>query len=286
MLASRNVTKPGGPGARSVPPVAAGDVIDAAWGNAVSDSIAALEAGGGGSAGLISRTVITSGTGTYSVPAGTGLVHVIGVAGGGAGGGTAATAAGESASGGGGAGGGAFDAWYQASAIDAVIDYSVGAGGTAPSNANGNNGGDTSFGASGRAWRSSATGGTGGNSGPNSSTASRPAGGLGGTGTVGAALSALTIDGGDGDNGCVVAAGLVPSGSGGGSYLADATRANNAAAGRAGHAYGGGGSAATSTANSVARSGGVGAGGVLIVEAWASSAVAREGAYAPEGVPK
>lgn len=91
------------------------------------------------------QTILKSGSGTYTPPAGCVALLVECIAGGGAGGGSVATGAGQTAPASGG-GGGAYASKVIASPA-ASYAYVVGAGGAGVSGGNGNSGADSTFGA-------------------------------------------------------------------------------------------------------------------------------------------
>lgn len=207
----------------------------------------------------------TTGTSTFTVPAGVTAVKVTVVAGGGGGGGPQAVS-GVSASGGGGGGGTAIE-WITGLTPGNTVTVTVGAGGTVSAGASGGTGGTSSFGAF-----CSATGGAGGVGGFNYG-----AGGAAGTATGGN----FNIPGGAG----AAAVGSCPtfnSGAGGATNYSPATFTTLPAAsyfgiggrglpntassnGVAGTGYGAGGGGGIMIGNG-SRTGGAGAPGFVLVE--------------------
>lgn len=185
---------------------------------------------------------------------------------GGAGGGCAATSgANYSLGAGGGAGGYAEALITDIAGLASSVTVTVGAGGTGVSGDNGGAGGSSSFGS-----LVAATGGTGGARKINDPYAPYQLPGEGGSGTAGDLLLV--------GNGGGVGAGystLGSSGPGGGAQLGGGGRAvafgsgSTSNPGNPGGNYGGGGSGAYGTATSVARAGGNGAPGIVILELFA-----------------
>lgn len=183
-------------------------------------------------------------------------VRVLG--GGGGGGGAAAAASGESSGGAGGSSGGYSEGWIAASALAAAVTVTVGAGGAGASGAAGAAGEDSSFGA-----HVTALGGPGGavtasGSVPDVWADSTQA--LAGTGD-------LAFPGGVGEGPIRVDGIQMRSGKGGDSHLAGGARgivdtSSNGAAG----SYGAGGSGALSRNGDIARTGGAGGDGIVILE--------------------
>lgn len=188
--------------------------------------------------------------------------------GGGGGGGCAAAASGQASAGSGGGGG-----TYTESFIDDIAGLAAsvaitigagGAGGAAGAN-NGANGGETSFGA-----LVTAPGGRGGEGGVSTGNGFQRPGGLSATAGVGD----FTITGGAGFPSSQFGA-AAGGGNGGVSFFGAGGRGGATAAGstsvagETGNGYGGGGGGAGANANAVARPGGAGTGGVLIVELYA-----------------
>jgi hypothetical protein len=206
---------------------------------------------------IASTTVLASGSGTYTVPAGVKAIMVECVAAGGGGGGVTGAASSVGAGGGGGSGSYAKKLILAPSATYA---YAVGAAGTAGANTGGTGGtgGATTFGSS----LITCNGGVGGVGQTTGTTLVVVAGGAGGAVSTGGDLN---IPGGSGGFGYRASGTFGWSGSGassqygsgGGSVLA-------AGAGVAGGVYGSGGSGGLSTANT-ARAGGAGSSGLIII---------------------
>lgn len=203
------------------------------------------------SSGFSNMQVYTSGTNTWTVPAGVTQCKVTVVGGGGGGGG------GASGAGGGGGAGGCSIRYVTGLTPGGTVTATVGAGGAAGvSNNNGSAGGTSSFGA-----YASATGGSGGTG------TSSYGGGAGGTGSSGN----LNISGGYGTTGAELAVGDIQiSGAGGNSVLGGGGR--NGAYSNSGHPVtptagatntGGGGGSNTSAGGGAAAAGGS---GVVIIE--------------------
>lgn len=188
-------------------------------------------------------------------------VRVVAVGGGGSCGGIGATGAGEGAEGGGGAGGEYAESFILAGALASSVTVTVGAGGpAAPAGANGEDGGQSSFGthvvANGGEHGNLMTGG-GGND-----TTQGGEGGTGGTGD-------LVIDGGDGGPGRRVNDDIVHANYGGMSGRGWGPSAHTAIAntsGEAGRLYGGGSGGCNSGASQSARASTPGADGIVVVE--------------------
>lgn len=214
---------------------------DSATALATQQSIKAyVDAQVGGSGGLQSVQVFTSG-GTWTKPAGINKVEVRTIGAGGGGGGTN----GASAAGAGGGGGGTSIEIIDVTGT-ASETVTVGSGGTAGANTGGNGGagGTSSFGAF-----CSATGGSGG---------------LGGTSGSKAGTAAGVGSGGDINiSGCVGTLGssAAGGGDGGDSTMGGGGLGAQDGAGGAGGNYGAGGGGAWG----VSHAGGVGAGGLVIV---------------------
>jgi len=212
------------------------------------------------------RQIFTSGTGTYTTPAGCRAILVECVGAGGGGGGCNTVSAGQVSAGGGGGGGS-----YSASLISnpvASYAYQVGAGcaggaaganpGATPAAAN-----DTTFGASLVVAKAGGPG-QGNTSGAITQVTQggSPAVGVNGTGD-------LRIDGSGGGAAICVAAGQGVSGPGGAGAVYGSARNGTASAGassgQTGTNYGGGGSGGIRTAATGTQAGGNGAGGLIIV---------------------
>lgn len=204
---------------------------------------------------------------TKATYAGLRAVRVRAVGGGGGGGGAGATAAGQAAGGGGGGGGAYVEAFLLAGALAASEMVTVGAGGTAAAAGvnSGGAGGDSSFGT-----LAVAKGGAGGLA--QAATAANATAAGGGGGLASTSVGDIKAAGGDGSNirmngGAVTnePAGGPSAGIGGGSTRPSNTPAGGA--GTAGQAYGGGASGGFNAVTAgVARAGGAGASGVVIVE--------------------
>lgn len=208
---------------------------------------------------LINVRVFTS-SGTYVPTPGTKAVRVTLQGGGGAGGGAPATAAGTVGVGAGGTAGAYAVAFLTTGFLGAAMV--VGAAGTGNSGLVGNAGGATSFGGAGFL----AGGGQGGGAvGP--AAAPLIAGNNATAGATGGYLNLLSNMGGSGSmlsgtTGLSGAGANSPLGGGGGP-------ANGSSNGIAGSGYGAGGGGAIANNSSVARVGGFGAPGVIIVEEFA-----------------
>ncbi len=199
-------------------------------------------------------------SGTWNKPAGLKFVHVVCIGGGAAGGGSPSTTSSQCSAGAGGTGGGTAISLIATEDLGSSETVTVGSGGSAVSGANGNDGGDTSFGS-----HCAAPGGLGGDAeiahtndfmfdgrlAPNSGLVGNVITFRGGAG--GGAIRIPTNNtclggfGGDSSRGT----GGRPSGNG-----------NN---GLSGQSYGGGGSGASSRQSEGNRPGGDGGDGVVIV---------------------
>lgn len=211
------------------------------------------------------RPTITTFTesGTWTKPAGCSAIDAYVVGGGASGGGAPATSAGEvSASSGGGGGGAAIK--YGITTAGSTETVTVGTGGAAVSGTAGNAGNSSSFGS-----HCSATGGAAGGITTAAATNISVAPGAGGIGSSGT----LNIAGGPGTHGQRwpnVGSGTAihgVAGCGGNSALfgGGGVGSTSNGSGTAGRAYGGGGSGSVSTPSTAAKTGGAGAGGVVIV---------------------
>lgn len=207
----------------------------------------------------LSRTVITSGSGTYAPPPGCRAINVRMLGGGGAGG----SSAGAASSGGAGTGGGAGS--YVEKLISppsSSYSYAIGAGGTpgAAGNVVGGNGVDTTFGSL------TAKGGTGGpGSGAAAATALLLAGGAGGVAGTGGDINPPGEAGGPSFRSSAT---ILLSGSGGNSVLAGGangrtTQGDGAAAVANSGAGGAGGASVNAATNQV---GGAGGSGEIIID--------------------
>jgi hypothetical protein len=218
------------------------------------------------------RYYTSSGSFAKADPLGTGdiglrAIRVRMVGGGGGSGSCRATTATQGSGSGGGAGGGYAESFVLASALTAsvsVVRGSGGSGGAAPDTA-GSAGGASSFG-SGETFEVSAVGGGGGDSSlartTPSITASPAAGGAGGVGD-------LVIVGGGGGAAILMGPDGFPS-NGGSSFLSqeqEGFRSASGVNGVTGRLYGGGARGSINTNNqAVARNGGTGAAGIVIVD--------------------
>lgn len=185
--------------------------------------------------GFSNMQTYTSGTGTWTIPAGVTKCKITVIGGGGAGG---AYSTGCGVSGGGGGGGGTAIKYFTGLTPTNTLSYTVGAAGGTSSVSSGTQTITTISATGGSSGGSSGTVGDGG------------AGGLGSGGT-------LNIQGGGGSASILASA----SGAGGSSTFGGGGR-GVAAAGVAGGAYGGGGSGAGQNGLSA----GAGAAGVVIIE--------------------
>jgi hypothetical protein len=207
----------------------------------------------------VTRTIISSGSGTYTTPAN--VTHIRPrVSGSAGGGGGCLTVAASSGGGGGGGGGGYSESLIAAPA--ASYAYSIdagGAGGVAGANS-GSSGGTTTFGSS----LISVTGGIGGAA----STASTSATGAPAASGVGSGGTLLNIAGQPGGTGLTLTGTVGASGSGGmGAQGAGGGVGKNVAStGVAGSAPGGGGSGGCVINGSASAAGGNGGAGLIIIE--------------------
>lgn len=218
----------------------------------------------------------TTGSHTFTVPAGVTSIKVECWGGGGAGGGAYIGA-------GGGGGGGAYNTTNFTVTSGQTLSITVGAGGAGGNNANGGTGGTTTV--SGSPGTISANGGSGGNSGSGfwliffyinqngaggaGGAGGSYAGGIGGTASGnGAGGGGGAGNGGNGGNGGNTATGVGGSGTfnggNGGGYI---SQNNN---GNAGNSPGGGGGGARSNSDGTQRSGGAGAAGQVVIS-WTTS---------------
>lgn len=241
-------------------------VLDSSGNMTVAGSLTAGTLVGGGFSNL---QVFTS-SGTWTVPAGVTKAKVT-VIGGGGGGGGCGSASGNNRYGNGGGGGGGSIEVVTGLTPGASVTVTVGAGGTAASNANGGSGGTSSFGAF-----LSATGGAGGTivtfNGPGGGVPTQY-GAAAGTGSGGD----INVPGQVGQSyfqsasnpACPGFTQNFTSGMGGDSAFSFGRGGqwvsyNAASNGNAGTGFGAGGSGANQT--NVSRSGGVGTAGIVIVE--------------------
>lgn len=206
--------------------------LTASGGITITNGAGSVTIGGGGFA---NKQIYTSGTNTWTVPAGVTQCKVTVVGGGG--GGNFVGASG----GGGGGGGGTAIKWITGLTPGGTVTATVGAGG-----ASANSGGTSSFGA-----YCSATGGAAGQ-------ASNFVGAAGGVGSSGD----INIAGGYGGGSQTYSGVGNQGGWGGSSFLATSVFSTviNQATGTAGTGYGGGGGGGVATA------GGAGSGGIIIIE--------------------
>lgn len=203
-------------------------------------------------------------TGTYTPSANLAFAHVTCVGGGGAGGGTPITSSSQTAAGGGGAGGGQPTGLFTAATIGSSQTVTIGGAGTGVSGANGNNGGQTTFGA-----LLTANGGAGGPVGVLSTTATIAGGANGGT-SSGGYLNLTGGTGGDGwgfiSGGIVLASGGTGGPGLGGAFATVAMVSSTAGLNGVGAPVpgaGGGGSAASQS--QAATTGGIGGAGECVV---------------------
>jgi len=205
-------------------------------------------------------TVYTSGSNTYTTPAGADALLIQLIGGGGAGGGFAATSTNQGAAGGGGGGGAFAQKWF----ANPTGNYTVvvGAGGTTGSaGAAGNNGNDSTF----NSTTCVAKGGTGGNSGVAVSTPAFGAtGGVGGSG--GSSTGDITISGQAGGPGVIMPSGGIYGGGPGGT---SSMGAGGTASGLP--SVGGGGQGGTTGPNSSNGVGNTGAAGIAIIYAYSKA---------------
>ncbi len=209
--------------------------------------------------GPSSRQIFTSGSGTYTTPAGVTAIMVEVVGGGGGGGGSNGTGFGTGAGAGGGGGGYTRRLIVNPAASYAYAVGTGGGGGAGASSGSGSTGGTSTFGTG----LLSATGGSGGSGGPGSTsgTSSSTDPGTGGAGSGGD----INTTGDAGSPGLHLSGGNGVSGSGGGSFFGGgAVGVSSTNTGNAGNTYGSGGSGALTQSNTN-RDGGAGANGVVIV---------------------
>jgi hypothetical protein len=215
------------------------------------------------------KQIFTSGSGTYTTPAGALYIVVRAIGGGGGGGGCAHVTNQASAAAGGGGGG------YCELTIpspSSTYSYSVGSGGAGGiGNNQGSIGGNSTFGSM------TADGGGGGDGGPgsaNTNTVNAQAG-TGGSSSGGD----LNVVGGCGGPGIIMGTQFEMLGGfggnsslGGGAYPIQITPINTATTGNNGNQYGGGGGGSTVSngASTPVSTGGNGAAGIIIVEEYYS----------------
>jgi len=218
---------------------------------------------GAGPGRFLRETLLTAGT-TFTTGADCSKIRVRLVGGGGGGGGCTSVASAAAGAGGGGAGG-YTEKVFNVSPSTAYT-YAIGAAGTGASGAAGNNGGDTTFTVG--ATTITGKGGTGAPVGTAATTLVARAGGAGGVADTNGDVNAGGAPGAGGVV-LIVATPIVLSGEGGSSQmgggglgLVAVGNGNNAT----GFGAGGGGAA---TGASVARTGGNGTAGAIIVEEYA-----------------
>lgn len=195
-------------------------------------------------------------TGTYTPTAGMLYCQIQAVGGGGAGGGGAAATGQYSTGGGGGSGENAVGV-FSAATIGASQSVTIGAAGAGASGTTGGNGGNTSVGA-----LISANGGSGGPVGA-AGASSSTAGGAGGTGGTGGSYRVNGSYGGS--TIAIVASGINIGGNGANSPLGAGALYTFNANGAAGTGNGSGGGGAGDGGGGVARTGGAGTKGAVIV---------------------
>jgi hypothetical protein len=205
------------------------------------------------------RTILTTGSGTYTTPANCKALNVRLVGGGGQGSGARATAAGQNAVGSGGGGGGYTEKFITAPA--ATYSYAVGAAGSgAAAGAAGNSGGNTTFGTL------AGNGGSGGFLGNVTAALDVIAGGVGGTSTGGD----INAGGSPGVAGIAFfSLTAMLAGNGANSQFGQGGRFGTPAAsadGTAATGYGAGGGGAGNLASQGTRPGGAGTGGCIVID--------------------
>lgn len=212
---------------------------------------------------LTSRSVILTGTVTYTPPVGT-LAILVQCEGGGGGGGGCTSAAVSGAAAGGGGGGGYAESFIVGPGAG-PFTVAVGAGGAAGSNSGGagGTGGVTTFGAGPTVRAQGGGGGMGDTAGTSLTYA------LGGNGVVSGALGDFVLRGSAGQPGITNTGLIGASGSGGpgagslgGGGIAGLVAANS---GNNGSNYGGGASGALVLNGSAAALGGVGGNGLMVI---------------------
>lgn len=200
-------------------------------------------------------------SGTYTPTPGTRAILVEVVGAGGAGGGVSATAAGEEAGGAGGGGGG-----YSRKLITTVppsATITIGSGGSGSSAASGGAGSDSSY-----ADGTETLTGSGGSGGQNGGAVSGNINATGGAGG-GASGGDINISGSGGGAGGTKNGSRMLTGFGGNSQYSGIQQPPGDAAGVVGINYGGGGSGATANPSDVAKAGGDGAPGIVIITEYA-----------------
>jgi hypothetical protein len=212
------------------------------------------------SAGLRTKTILTSGAGaTYNTPAGVTVLHVR-LVGPGAGGGGAGNAASNTAVGGAGGSGAYTEAWIVGPAASYTYTVPAGGGGGAAGANPGTNGGsstNTSFGTITAPY---------GGGGPAGAAGTALGGLLGGSGAAAGANGDIMVPGQDGSPGHRLGTGIGCTGRGAdGVYGSGGTPRITAGAGTAATGYGAGGSGGLSLGGGT-QAGGAGAPGLIIVE--------------------
>jgi hypothetical protein len=214
--------------------------------------------------GLLLKEVVrftASGTFTKANYPGATKVRVMVQGGGGAGGGGGATAAGQVSAVGGGQGGAYAESILDVASLASSVTVTVGAGGTGAAGAAGGNGNTSSFGA-----HVSAAGGSGGPFGGAGNTNFGQPGGSGSQSMTGD----IQIGGQAGIWGARLGTvtGQVIIGNGGSSRLGGGGHGEVGSVGANGVGYGGGGGGGGCNPTSVARAGGNGAPGIVIIEVY------------------
>lgn len=212
----------------------------------------------------------SSGSFTYTVPAGAIALDITLVSGGCGGGGTASAAAGSGAGGGGAGGNAAFRLFANSSGLAASYNVVVGAGG--PGGAAGNNSG--AFGSS-SIFGSSAlltpilafVGGGGSGSASTATSGITSTGGQGANSPIGQGGDYYHT-GGAGGNGITFAVSSVKGGAGGTSFVCGpGAESFGTSAGAAAFTYGGGGGGGSQVNNGGVQKGGDGINGIVIIKA-------------------
>lgn len=207
------------------------------------------------------RVSVIQTTGTWTPGPGTIYARIQVIGSGGAGGGAPATGAGQSSSGSGGGGGGYAEDWVWVGTWAAGGEtVTIGAAGAGASGAAGGNGAACSW-ATGKGYVISAGGGLGGNILAASGASGFVNGGTAGIGTAGTVLARGSAGGPCTQS---VATGY-PTGMGGASLMGGSVICPFNSNGNTGAAYGGGGSGTLNGASQVARTGGNGALGAVII---------------------
>lgn len=208
---------------------------------------------------VVSQVFISSGT--YTPTSGMLYAEVIAVGGGGGGGGCSTTTSTEASAAGGGGGGAFTRKIFTAAQIGASQTVTIGSGGTGGvgSGANGTSGGNTTFGS-----LLTANGGSYGTGGTSSNSSTGSPGGAGGTGSGGD----FNVTGQTGSWGLVAVGGggyMAISGAGGNTLYGHGGASIAGSDGDNGKGYGGGGGGAANYASRPARTGGVGASGLVYI---------------------